>query len=67
MALEKIDKGSHVSVRLADGSIAAGTVTEIGGRLLKGDSVEPGWVRVKLEDGRQFPISEANLDWIINP
>lgn len=65
MYWEKVRVGNKVVVSLPGDQHEVGTVLEVGGRLLKNGSVDPGWIRVTLDDGREFPFSEAQIDSIV--
>jgi hypothetical protein len=56
--------GVRVRVAIPDG-LAEGEVVQVGGRLVGKPGIDPGWARVKLEDGRTVIVSEADLNDVI--
>lgn len=58
---DSVEVGKTIEVKLPGGRTTQGEVTEVGGRLLRNGTVDPGWARVRLEDGTELLVSEASL------
>jgi len=56
----------RVSVFVEGDVQASGVVLEIGGRLLKAGSIEPGWARVRIDGtGEEVTVDQKDLGSVL--